>query len=92
MTPYQIAYERKDEKLLSYYKERTGASYEGMYHNPIRCGMFPDPSIVRVGEDYYMVNSSFIFFPCIPVSHSRDLDTLGNHRSCDHRSTVGGTG
>ena len=73
VTPYQIAYERKDEKLLSYYKERTGASYEGMYHNPIRCGMFPDPSIVRVGEDYYMVNSSFIFFPCIPVSHSRNL-------------------
>ena len=73
VTPYQIAYERKDGKLLSYYKERTGASYEGMYHNPIRCGMFPDPSIVRVGEDYYMVNSSFIFFPCIPVSHSRDL-------------------
>ena len=73
VTPYQIAYERKDEKLLSYYKERTGASYEGMYHNPIRCGMFPDPSIVRVGVDYYMVNSSFIFFPCIPVSHSRDL-------------------
>lgn len=73
VTPYQIAYERKDEKLLSYYKERTGASYEGMYHNPIRCGMFPDPSIVRVGEDYYMVNSSFIFFPCIPISHSKDL-------------------
>lgn len=73
VTPYQIAYERKDEKLLSYYKERTGASYEGMYHNPIRRGMFPDPSIVRVGEDYYMVNSSFIFFPCIPISHSKDL-------------------
>lgn len=73
VTPYQIAYERKDEKLLSYYKERTGASYEGMYHNPIRRGMFPDPSIVRVGKDYYMVNSSFIFFPCIPISHSKDL-------------------
>ena len=73
VTPYQIAYERKDEKLLSYYKERTGASYEGMYHNPIRCGMFPDPSIVRVGVDYYMVNSSFIYYPCIPVSTSKDL-------------------
>ena len=73
MTPYHIAYERKDEKLLSYYKERIGASYEEMYHNPIRRGMFPDPSIVRVGEDYYMVNSSFIFFPCIPISHSKDL-------------------
>ena len=73
VTPYQIAYERKDEKLLSYYKERIGASYEEMYYNPIRRGMFPDPSIVRVGEDYYMVNSSFIFFPCIPISHSKDL-------------------
>ena len=73
VTPYQIAYERKDEALLSYYKERVGASYEEMYHNPIRRGMFPDPSIVRVGEDYYMVNSSFIFFPCIPISHSKDL-------------------
>lgn len=73
ITPYQIAWERKDETLLSYYKERVGAAYEEMYHNPIRTGMFPDPSIVRVGEDYYMVNSSFIFFPCIPVSHSKDL-------------------
>lgn len=73
VTPYQIAWERGDEKLLAYYKERVGAAYEDMYHNPIRTGMFPDPSIVRVGEDYYMVNSSFIFFPCIPVSHSRDL-------------------
>ena len=73
ITPYQIAWERDDKELLSYYEERTGAAYQEMYHNPIRTGMFPDPSIVRVGEDYYMVNSSFIFFPSIPVSHSRDL-------------------
>lgn len=73
ITPYQIAWENGHKELLAYYKERVGAAYEEMYHNPIRTGMFPDPSIVRVGEDYYMVNSSFIFFPCIPVSHSRDL-------------------
>ena len=73
ITPYQIAWERDDKELLSYYEERTGAAYQEMYHNPIRTGMFPDPSIVRVGEDYYMVNSSFIFFPSIPISHSRDL-------------------
>lgn len=73
MTPYQIAWERGHKELLAYYQERVGAPYEEMYHNPVRTGMFPDPSIVRVGEDYYMVNSSFIFFPCIPVSHSRDL-------------------
>ncbi len=73
ITPYQIAWEQGHTALLSYYQERTGAAYEEMYHNPIRTGMFPDPSIVRVGEDYYMVNSTFIFFPCIPVSHSKDL-------------------
>ena len=73
VTPYQIAYERKHTELLTYFQEKVGVSYEDMYHNPIRQGMFPDPSIVRVGEDYYMVNSSFIFFPCIPISHSKDL-------------------
>lgn len=73
ITPYQIAFEKGHEELLSYYESVVGAAYEDMYHNPIRTGMFPDPSIVRVGEDYYMVNSSFIFFPCIPISHSRDL-------------------
>ena len=44
-----------------------------MYRNPIRTGMHPDPSIVCVGDDFYMVNSSFIYFPCIPISHSKDL-------------------
>ncbi len=73
ITPYQIAWECGHKALLDYYKQRTGASYTQMYQNPIRRGMFPDPSIVRVGADYYMVNSSFIFFPCIPISHSRDL-------------------
>lgn len=73
VTPYQIAWEHGHKELLAYYEERVGAAYEDMYHNPIRTGMFPDPSIVRVGDDYYMVNSSFIFFPCIPVSHSKDL-------------------
>ena len=43
------------------------------YKNPIRRGFFPDPSVIRVGEDYYMVNSSFQYFPAIPISHSRDL-------------------
>lgn len=73
ITPYQIAYEAGNEALLQYYERIVGARYEEMYHNPIRTGMFPDPSIVRVGEDYYMVNSSFIYFPSIPISHSKDL-------------------
>ncbi len=41
--------------------------------NPIRPGFFPDPSIVKVDNDYYMVNSSFLYFPCVPISHSKDL-------------------
>lgn len=43
------------------------------FTNPILAGFNPDPSICRVGEDYYLVNSSFAYFPGIPVLHSRDL-------------------
>lgn len=45
----------------------------GQYSNPILQGFYPDPSTVRVGDDYYLVNSTFIYFPGIPVFHSRDL-------------------
>lgn len=43
------------------------------YENPIIPGFYPDPSIFRVGEAYYLVNSSFEFFPGVPLWHSRDL-------------------
>lgn len=43
------------------------------YKNPIITGFHPDPSICRVGEDYYIINSTFEYFPGIPVFHSRDL-------------------
>lgn len=45
----------------------------GEYLNPIIAGFYPDPSICRVGDDYYLVNSSFQYFPGIPIWHSRDL-------------------
>jgi len=41
--------------------------------NPIITGFYPDPSVVKVGPDYYLVNSTFSYFPGIPVMHSRDL-------------------
>lgn len=41
--------------------------------NPVIPGFHPDPSICRVGDDYYVVCSSFEYFPGIPVFHSRDL-------------------
>ena len=43
------------------------------YQNPILAGFHPDPSVVRVGNDFYMVNSTFGFFPGIPIFHSQDL-------------------
>lgn len=43
------------------------------YRNPIIDGMAPDPSITRKGDDYYLANSSFGYFPGIPVWHSKDL-------------------
>jgi xylan 1,4-beta-xylosidase len=43
------------------------------YQNPVIAGFFPDPSIVRVGDDFYLVSSTFQYFPAIIISHSRDL-------------------
>lgn len=43
------------------------------FNNPIIPGFYPDPSICRVGEDYYLVTSTFGYFPGVPVFHSRDL-------------------
>lgn len=43
------------------------------YRNPVIRGFNPDPSICRVGKDYYLVTSSFAYFPGIPVYHSPDL-------------------
>lgn len=44
-----------------------------MIHNPIIPGMAPDPSILRVGADYYLATSTFHWLPGIPIYHSRDL-------------------
>ena len=46
---------------------------EGFYINPIISGAHPDPSICRVGDDFYIVNSSFEYFPGLPIHHSKDL-------------------
>lgn len=49
------------------------ANQSETFHNPILSGFYPDPSICRVGEDYYMATSSFNYYPGIPVFHSKDL-------------------
>ncbi|WBB75954.1 glycoside hydrolase family 43 protein [Micromonospora sp. WMMD1128] len=43
------------------------------YRNPVVPGFHPDPSVCRVGADYYLVCSSFEYVPGVPLLHSRDL-------------------
>lgn len=46
---------------------------KNQYQNPILAGFMPDPSICRKGDDYYLVNSTFSYFPGVPIWHSKDL-------------------
>lgn len=43
------------------------------YKNPIMPGFYPDPSVCRVEDDYYLVNSTFAYFPGVPIFHSKNL-------------------
>lgn len=61
-----FSYEGNDERF-----DKTVT--EGQYLNPIIAGFAPDPSICRKGDTYYMVNSSFTFFPGVPIYTSRNL-------------------
>jgi xylan 1,4-beta-xylosidase len=45
----------------------------GTYRNPVLPGFHPDPSIVAVGSDFYLVTSTFSWFPGLPIFHSTDL-------------------
>ena len=45
----------------------------GEYRNPVLAGFYPDTSAIRVGDDFYLVTSTFGYFPGLPVFHSRDL-------------------
>ena len=52
---------------------QTEAAQVVRYTNPILFGDYSDPDVIRVGDDFYMVSSSFTYLPGIPVLHSRDL-------------------
>lgn len=50
-------------------------------NNPILSGFYPDPSICRKDDDFYIVNSSFVYAPGVPIFHSKDLahwEQIGN--------------
>ncbi|WP_321285890.1 family 43 glycosylhydrolase [uncultured Sunxiuqinia sp.] len=55
-------------------KEKNDQMEEGSYYeNPVLGGDYPDPSVVRVGDDFYMTHSSFDYYPGLLVWHSTDL-------------------
>lgn len=53
--------------------------------NPIIPGFYSDPSVCRDGSDYYLVTSSFEFYPGVPVFHSRDLVNWNQISHCLNR-------
>ncbi|MDR2914619.1 MAG: family 43 glycosylhydrolase, partial [Tannerella sp.] len=54
-------------------ENRQGDLGNGYYMNPVMGGDYPDPTIVRDGDDYYMTHSSFNYLPGLVVFHSKDL-------------------
>ncbi|ACE85569.1 glycoside hydrolase family 43 protein [Cellvibrio japonicus] len=71
---FDFTYEGKDDIFAAPLKP-------GEYQNPILAGFYPDPSIVRVGEDFFLATSSFSYSPGVPIFHSKDLV---NWRSLGH--------
>jgi beta-xylosidase len=61
--------------FLSWAQSQTKSNIKGhgYYLNPIFTGDYPDPSIMRDGKDYYMVHSSFEYYPGLLIWHSTDL-------------------
>ncbi len=65
------------------------------FQNPILSGFHPDPSLCRVGDDYYLVNSTFAYFPAIPIYHSKDLvhwEQVGNVLDREEQVPLSGCG
>ncbi len=54
-------------------QQPTESMPPGEFDNPILPGFSPDPSICRVEDDFYLVTSSFTWYPGIPIYHSKDL-------------------
>lgn len=59
------------KRICGFKKVRREMDYQ--YTNPVIPGFHPDPSICRAGEDYYLVNSSFEYFPGVPIHHSKNM-------------------
>src|SRR5690554_3573364 len=65
------------------------------FQNPILPGFYPDPSVCKGPDGYYMVNSTFSYFPGIPIFYSPDLvhwEQIGNVMSRPDQLQLGGLG
>lgn len=60
-------YQGKDDAYTNISKS------DSEYFNPILAGFYPDPTICRTGDKFYLVNSSFCYFPGLPIFESTDL-------------------
>lgn len=59
---------------------KDGKLKDGEMHNPLMWADVPDPDVIRVGDDYYMVSTTMHLMPGCPVMHSKDLvnwETIG---------------
>jgi alpha-N-arabinofuranosidase len=80
-------------RYLQKSKEKVKMTNYSMNSNPILPGFYPDPSICRVGEDYYLVTSTFAYYPGVPIFHSRDLihwNQIGNVLTRDEQLPLAG--
>ncbi|MBN1128875.1 MAG: glycoside hydrolase family 43 protein [Chitinispirillaceae bacterium] len=87
LSPYQVPPEPPLPHVPDTTLHDTGIVDGESFRNPIIPGFHPDPSICRVGQDYYLVNSSFEYFPGIPIHHSRDLVHWRQIGNCLTRSS-----
>lgn len=55
------------------YQTISNSKGENYFVNPVFAGDYPDPSILRDGDDYYMVHSSFEYYPGLTIWHSKDM-------------------
>ena len=61
------------QKIILFVFVAIGSLGAQTFKNPILSGGYPDPSICRVGDEFIMVNSSFEYFPALPIHKSKDL-------------------
>lgn len=71
----------------------SGLDPRPRYRNPVFPGSRPNPTVCRVGDDYYIATSSFEYFPGIPLYHSNDLvswERIGHALNCESQPDLEG--